>query len=84
MDNPDDRIKLALLNRILRRKETESTPNSETGVYQGYSYGFAQFRTSLGNTVKVPIANVITRKNYTGTFLITRPENGQPSAHKEV
>ena len=79
-----DQAGLAVLRKLSQRQSAPQRSPSETAQFVGVSNGMATFRTSTGDTVTMPVRNVITRQAWTGTFSIVRPKYGYPSAFKEV
>lgn len=75
---------IAVLNRLNRRSSAPQKSPSETAQFVGVSNGMATFKTSTGDTIIMPVRNVITNQAWTGTFSIVRPKYGYPSAFKEV
>jgi len=75
---------LAVLRRLYNRQNKPGKSPSETAQFVGVSNGFATFSTSTGDTIIMPVRNVITNQAWTGTFSIVRPKYGYPSAFKEV
>lgn len=75
---------LGVLNRLAARKSPAEKSPSTIASFAGVSDGFATFITSTGDSVSMPVANVITSQAWTGTFAVTRPKFGYPYAYKEV
>jgi len=75
---------LSVLKKLSQRQATPDKSPSETAQFVGASNGMATFTTSTGDTVTMPVRNVITNQAWTGTFSIVRPRYGYSSAFKEV
>ena len=73
-----------VLQRLQSRQGQQGKSPSETATFLGVTNGFASFKTSKGNTIVLPVANVITNQAWTGTFSVVRPKYGYPSVFKEV
>ena len=75
---------LSVLRKLNDRRGVTAKSPSETAVFIGVSDGFASFKTSKGDTIVLPVGNVITNQAWTGTFSVVRPKYGYPSVFKEV
>ena len=75
---------LSVLRKIANRQEPQQKSPSETAVFIGFESAMATFQTNGGDTIKVPLANVITNQAWDGVFSVVRPKYGYPSVFKEV
>lgn len=75
---------LGVLTRLSQRQNDNLKSPSETATFLGVTNGFASFKTSKGDTIVLPVSNVITNQAWTGTFSVVRPKYGYPSVFKEV
>jgi len=73
---------VGVLERLNRRETEKPRSQSVLGVYEGTQNRMAQFSTNEGDTVSVPVENVITRRSWEGTFVITRTNENYPFAYK--
>lgn len=75
---------VGVLEKLNRRDPDRPRSLSVLGVYQGAENGMATFLTNEGDTLSIPVGNVITRQSWEGTFVINRAQDGYPFAYKRV
>lgn len=75
---------LMVLDKVGSRKKTQQESPYVLGRLEGISDGRVTFLTSAGDSVSVPIKNIITNRAIQGTFVVSRPVVGAAFAFKEI